>query len=59
VAEVIGSPATSVDTAAGVNLRTDRIRQDVRFRFVEAIDASLPTTYTAEQFALAGERAAP
>jgi lipopolysaccharide export system protein LptA len=56
VAEVIGSPATSVDSAAGVNLRTDRIRQDVRFRFVEAIDASLPTTYTVEQFALAAER---
>jgi lipopolysaccharide export system protein LptA len=59
VAEIIGSPATAVDSAAGVNLRTDRIRQDVRFRFVEAIDASLPTTYTAEQFALASERAAP
>jgi lipopolysaccharide transport protein LptA len=56
IAEVIGSPATAVDTSAGVNLSTDRIRQDVRFRFVEAIDASLPTTYTAEQFALSSER---
>jgi lipopolysaccharide export system protein LptA len=55
VAEVIGSPATAVDATAGVNLRTDRIRQDVRFRFVEAIDASLPTSYTVEQFALASE----
>ncbi len=56
VAEVIGSPATAVDPSAGVNLSTDRIRQDVRYRFVEAIDASLPTTYTADQFALSSER---
>jgi lipopolysaccharide assembly outer membrane protein LptD (OstA) len=56
VAEVIGSPATAVDDAAGVRLETDRIRQDVRFRFVEAIDATVPSTYTAEQFALARER---
>jgi lipopolysaccharide assembly outer membrane protein LptD (OstA) len=56
VAEVIGSPATAVDPSAGVNLSTDRIRQDVRYRFVEAIDASLPTTYTADQFALSNER---
>jgi lipopolysaccharide transport protein LptA len=57
VAEVIGSPATAVDPSAGVNLSTDRIRQDVRFRYVDAIDASLPTTYTAEQFALTSEGA--
>ncbi|CAN5819394.1 hypothetical protein BH23DEI1_BH23DEI1_20900 [soil metagenome] len=55
VADVIGSPATAVDPSAGVNLSTDRIRQDVRFRFVEAIDASLPTTYTADQFMLSNE----
>jgi len=55
IAEVLGRPAVAVDEAAGVRLETDRIRQDVRFRFVEAIDASLPTSYTAEQFALTGE----
>ena len=55
VAEVIGSPAVSVDEAAGVRLETDRIRQDVRFRFIEAIDATVPTSYSAEQFALTGE----
>jgi lipopolysaccharide export system protein LptA len=59
IAEVIGSPATAIDTSSGVNLSTDRIRQDVRYRFVEAIDASLPTTYTAEQFALSSEHALP
>jgi lipopolysaccharide export system protein LptA len=56
VAEVLGSPATAVDTAAGVTLETDRIRQDVRYRFVEAIDATLPTPFTADQFALSSER---
>lgn len=55
IAEVIGAPAVAVDEAAGIRLETDRIRQDVRFRFVEAIDATLPTSYTAEQFALTGE----
>jgi lipopolysaccharide export system protein LptA len=55
VAEVIGAPAVAVDEAAGVRLETDRIRQDVRFRFVEAIDATVPTSYSAEQFALTGE----
>ncbi len=55
VAEVLGAPAVAVDEAAGVRLETDRIRQDVRFRFVEAIDATVPTSYTADQFALTGE----
>jgi lipopolysaccharide export system protein LptA len=55
VAEVLGSPAIAVDAGAGVRLETARVRQDVRFRFVEAIDASLPTPYTADQFRLARE----
>ncbi len=55
VAEVLGAPAVAVDEDAGVRLETDRIRQDVRFRFVEAIDATVPTSYTADQFALTGE----
>jgi lipopolysaccharide export system protein LptA len=55
VAEILGDPAIAVDAAAGVRLETARVRQDVRFRFVEAIDASLPTPYTADQFRLARE----
>ncbi len=55
VAEIIGAPAVSVDETAGIRLETDRIRQDVRFRFIEAIDATVPTSYSAEQFALTGE----
>jgi lipopolysaccharide export system protein LptA len=55
VAEVLGNPAIAVDAAAGVRLETARVRQDVRFRFIEAIDASLPTPYTAAQFRLARE----
>ena len=55
VAEVLGDPAIAVDAAAGVRLETARVRQDVRFRFVEAMDASLPTPYTVDQFLLARE----
>ena len=55
VAEVIGNPAIAVDSAAGVRLETARVRQDVRFRFVEAMDASLPPPFTADQFRLARE----
>ncbi|MFN2323842.1 MAG: hypothetical protein ABR510_12895, partial [Trueperaceae bacterium] len=55
VAEVLGDPAIAVDSAAGVRLETARVRQDVRFRFVEAMDASLPTPFTADQFQLARE----
>jgi lipopolysaccharide export system protein LptA len=55
VAEILGDPAIAVDAAAGVRLETARVRQDVRFRFVEAIDASLPTPYTPDQFRLARE----
>jgi len=57
VAEVIGDPAIAVDESAGVRLETARVRQDVRFRFVEAMDASLPTPYTVEQFLLVREKA--
>ena len=55
VAEVIGDPAIAVDEGAGVRLETARVRQDVRFRFVEAMDASLPTPFSADQFLLARE----
>jgi lipopolysaccharide export system protein LptA len=56
IAEVLGNPAIAVDEGAGVRLETARVRQDVRFRFVEAIDASLPTPYSADQFTLTRER---
>ncbi|MBW6455978.1 MAG: hypothetical protein K0A98_08815 [Trueperaceae bacterium] len=57
VAEVLGDPAIAVDEGAGVRLETARVRQDVRFRFVEAMDASLPTPYSVEQFLLVREKA--
>lgn len=56
IAEVLGDPAIAIDEGAGVRLETARVRQDVRFRFVEAIDASLPTPYSADQFTLTRER---
>jgi lipopolysaccharide export system protein LptA len=55
VAEVLGDPAIAIDAAAGVRLETARVRQDVRFRFVEAMDASLPTPFSADQFLLVRE----
>lgn len=55
VAEIIGDPVIAEDGAAGLRLETARVRQDVRFRFIEAMDASLPTPYTADQFQLARE----
>jgi lipopolysaccharide export system protein LptA len=56
VAEVIGNPAIAIDTSAGVRLETARVRQDVRFRFIEAMDASLPTPYSVSEFLLTRER---
>lgn len=56
VAEVIGAPAIANDRSAGVRLETARVRQDVRFRFIEAMDASLPTPYSVDEFLLTRER---
>lgn len=55
VAEIIGDPVLAEDRSAGIRLETARVRQDVRFRVIEAMDASLPTPYTADQFQLARE----
>jgi hypothetical protein len=32
------------------------VRQDVQFRFIEAMDASLPTPYSVSEFLLTRER---
>lgn len=56
IAEVLGRPAIAIDSGAGVRLETARVRQDVRFRFIEAIDASLPTPYSVSEFLLTRER---
>jgi len=55
IAEVIGSPAVSVDDANGVRLESPRIKQDIAFDFVEAIDASVPSEFAVTDFALASE----
>ena len=56
IAEVLGNPAIAIDAGAGVRLETARVRQDVRFRFIEAMDASLPTPYSVSEFLLTRER---
>lgn len=50
LAEVIGSPAISVDEANGVQLSSDRILQDIEFDYVEAIDAATPSEFNADLF---------
>lgn len=50
LAEVIGSPAVSVDETNGFRLEADRIQQDIEFDVVEAIDASLPSEFSATPF---------
>lgn len=56
LAEVTGSPARSVDEAAGVTLESDRILQDVQFDFVEAIDASQASDIDLDDFRFPEER---
>jgi lipopolysaccharide export system protein LptA len=50
LAEIIGSPARSVDQANGVELTSDRILQDIEYDYVEAIDSSVPSDFSAEEF---------
>lgn len=50
LAEIMGSPAHSVDEANGVELSSDRILQDIEFDYVEAIDATSPSDFDAELF---------
>ncbi len=56
VAEVTGGPAVSTDDGAGLTLESDRIRHDVRFDFVEAIDASQASDVDLNDFLLEEER---
>lgn len=50
LAEIIGSPARSVDSASGSELESARIRQDIEFDFFEAIDASEVTDFDPAAF---------
>ncbi|HKI58650.1 MAG TPA: hypothetical protein VKA00_05495 [Trueperaceae bacterium] len=53
VAEVLGAPgqpATAVDSKDGSSLRADRIRQDVKYDYFEAIDASAPSQFDKSAF---------
>jgi lipopolysaccharide export system protein LptA len=59
LAEVTGSPARSVNEADGVTLESDRILQDVRFDFVEAIDASQASDLDLDAFRFPEERGDP
>ena len=50
IAEVIGSPAVSVDESNGFRLEADRIQQDIEFDVVEAIDATVPSDFSTVPF---------
>ncbi len=53
IAEVLGSaghPATAVDSKNGSSLRADRIKQDVKYDYFEAIDASAPSQFDKAAF---------
>lgn len=55
VAEILGAPgkpATAVDSKNGSSLRADRIRQDVKYDYFEAIDASAPSQFSKAAFAM-------
>lgn len=58
IAEIIGvqgQPARAVDSDSGATLSTDRIRQDIEYDFFEAIDSSVPSSFSASAFDLTGE----
>ncbi len=53
IAEVLGTPgqpATAVDSKNGSSLRADRIKQDVKYDYFEAIDASAPSPFDKAAF---------
>lgn len=55
LAEVIGNPATSVIEAEGVTVTGARLLQDIQFNFVEVIDESEPSGFSADSFLLTRE----
>jgi hypothetical protein len=46
-----------VDSSTGATLSTDRILQDIEFKFFEAIDASVPSDFDVRAFDLTTETA--
>jgi lipopolysaccharide transport protein LptA len=55
IAEILGAPgkpATAVDSKNGSSLRADRIKQDVKYDYFEAMDASAPSLFNASAFAM-------
>ncbi len=53
IAEILGAsgaPATAVDSKNGSSLRADRIKQDVKYDYFEAMDASAPSLFDAKAF---------
>ncbi|MEJ2289245.1 MAG: hypothetical protein P8Y02_11510 [Deinococcales bacterium] len=55
IAEILGAagkPATAVDSKNGSSLRADRIKQDVKYDYFEAMDASAPSLFDTSAFAM-------
>lgn len=55
IAEILGAPgapATAVDSKNGSSLRADRIKQDVKYDYFEAMDASAPSLFDKAAFAM-------
>lgn len=50
LAEIIGSPARSVDEDSGSSLESDRILHDIEFDYFEAIDATVPSDFDPADF---------
>lgn len=55
-AEVIGSPATSVDRASGVEISGARLEQLIELGIVRVLDATVPPLADEADFALSSER---
>ena len=55
IAEILGAPgkpATAIDSKNGSSLRADRIKQDVKYDYFEAMDASAPSAFDKAAFAM-------
>ncbi len=56
IAEIIGSPAVSVDSTEGVTVKGDRLLQDIEYDVVEVIDASVKSEFNQDAFILSREQ---
>jgi len=56
IAEIIGSPAVSVDSEEGVTVKGDRLQQDIEYDLVEIIDASVKSEFDEAAFVLSREK---